>query len=343
MVLIAQSLIGHISSLDPEKYYSTRELFSPFAMEMIIQLAFGGEFDSKSMTKKWKNLNRIYNFWLFGTLLFGSIWSYIPITYGSGYQKKLEQIYVDVKKVIANRRKKEKENPPLPEERKDLISVLINSTDENNNPIDDQVIVDEILTFLFAGHDTTSVALSWFFYFLSQNKSVTEKIQAEIDQFLGERSPTFEDLTDLKYLKNSIQETLRISPPFGTPGREPIKDVELCGFVIPKGTYIEPNFHACQNNPSIWGDPENFRPERWVEEETIQKKHPFSYVPFSAGPRNCIGQKYAMQEMLIIASLVLQKFDLKRNESKQLTPFYDGLYAPVGSEIKFIPRKKKQE
>jgi len=236
------------------------------------------------------------------------------------------------------REQETEENEPL---YKDLVELMLNSKDQNGNALDEQLIVDECLTFMFGGSDTTATTMSWVFYHVCQNLDIQRKLQAHIDEvFKDKESLDIEDLNKLIYLKNIIQETLRITPVGHFLHRLCAKDTEINGVKIYKGTYLTANFYAVQHDPSLWKDPDVFNPDRWLE-ATVDSKTAFAFLPFSAGPRNCIGQKFAMQEMLVTLATILHKFDVEQNKEKKVTATIEGVYSPLGFEFKLKKRSTK--
>ncbi|CAG9771771.1 unnamed protein product [Ceutorhynchus assimilis] len=170
---------------------------------------------------------------------------------------------------------------------------------------------DEVNTFMFEGHDTTSTAISFCLLMLATHPEAQEKvIKEQIDIFgsnLKTASPTYNELNEMKYLDLVIKETLRLFPSVPFFGRKLSNDIEFKGNLYPKGLTVMIIPYAFQRNPNIFPNPEEFIPERFQD---YNNKFPYAYTPFSAGPRNCIGQKFAMLEMLSTVSKVIRNFKL---------------------------------
>ncbi|KAI9563273.1 hypothetical protein GHT06_010731 [Daphnia sinensis] len=159
------------------------------------------------------------------------------------------------------------------------------------------------------GYDTTSVAMAWFLYLIAKHPENQQLIVDELDSvFSGnrERPCTIQDVPELKYMECCIKETLRLYPSVPSLMRKLIQDVELDGYTIPAGVTIIPIFYAIHHNPCIYPDPEAFKPERFFPENS-NGRHPFAFIPFSAGPRNCLGQKYAMMELKVVFANLLRR------------------------------------
>lgn len=181
----------------------------------------------------------------------------------------------------------------------DFLDVLLTARDESGQGLSDQEIRDEADTFLFEGHDTTSSIISWMLYTLASHPEAQEKCQEEIDQVLqGKENKDIEwdDLPKLKYLTMCLKEVLRFHTPVPFIQRMMTKDIEIEGHLVPAGTIVDIQLYVLHHLPSFWQDPEEFRPERFSPENQANTDH-YAFLPFSAGPRNCIGQHFAMHEM----------------------------------------------
>ncbi|XP_055547607.1 cytochrome P450 4d2-like [Wyeomyia smithii] len=180
-----------------------------------------------------------------------------------------------------------------------LLELLLNIS-VNNQPLSNSDIREEVDTFMFAGHDTTTSCISFSAYHIAENPMVQEKLYDEMVHVLGKdfknSKLTFGALQDLKYLEMTIKEVLRIHPSVPIIGRKTTGDLVINGQTLPAGVDIAVLIYAMHNNPEVFPEPEQFDPERFNEENS-SKRHPYSYIPFSAGSRNCVGQKYAMLEI----------------------------------------------
>uniref|UniRef100_A0A0A9ZBI9 Cytochrome P450 4C1 n=1 Tax=Lygus hesperus TaxID=30085 RepID=A0A0A9ZBI9_LYGHE len=192
------------------------------------------------------------------------------------------------------------------EGKKVFLDLLISLAEKEN--LSDEDIREEVDAFMFGGHDTTSTALQWLLMHLAENPEVQERAYAEQVEIFGnsDRDVTKDDLAKMQYLEQVIKESLRLSPSVPSIARSLVEDIRLPnGLTVPSGTKLSVSMYSLHRNPNYWPDPEVFRPERFSPEES-KNRHPYSYIPFSAGPRNCIGQKFAMMEMKIGASTILR-------------------------------------
>jgi Cytochrome P450 len=167
---------------------------------------------------------------------------------------------------------------------------LLLSSSLDGRPLTNAEIREQVDTFMFEGHDTTTSAISFAIYHLSQNQVVQEKAYQEVAIILsGESQVTHANLQDMKYLEMVIKETLRVHPSVPLIGRILSEDTELGGVMVPKGIDIGVQIFAIHRNPEVFPEPERFIPERFTENFEL-RKNPYEYIPFSAGPRNCIGE-----------------------------------------------------
>ncbi|XP_050347065.1 cytochrome P450 4C1-like [Nymphalis io] len=183
---------------------------------------------------------------------------------------------------------------------------------EKSGLIDHEGIREEVDTFMFAGHDTTATAMTFMLMMLANEPEIQDKIFAEIRQILGEsdRAVTTEDLNQMKYLECCIKESLRLYPSAPLIARHLRKETVLGGYTVPANTTCLIFIYDLHRRADLYPDPERFIPERFLPENSV-KRHPFAYIPFSAGPRNCIGQKFAMMEMKTVMCALLRKFRLE--------------------------------
>lgn len=190
----------------------------------------------------------------------------------------------------------------------DVLSMLLEAQDEGNTMTDKQVH-DQVLTFVAAGHETAQNTLSWTFYLLSQHSEVKDKLLAELHSVLNGRAPTVEDLTNLPYLEWVINESWRILPPAWIQGRRAIEAFDLDGYHFPAGSIVMFSQWVIHHEPEIWGDPDNFRPERWDLTQGEKEKVPqWAYFPFGGGPRICIGMPFAQMETKLLLATILQQY-----------------------------------
>lgn len=194
-------------------------------------------------------------------------------------------------------------------ERHDLLSLLMDTRDEDGNPMPDRFIRDNILTLFFAGHETTANTLTWAFYYLAQNPVVLAALHREVDTVLAGRIPTLADLPNLPYTLMVIKETMRLQPIVSALPRAILKDTELGGYQLNGQSLVFTSPYVLHRDPRWWEDPEQFSPSRFSPENEA-KIHKYAYMPFGAGPRICIGNHFALMEAQILLSMMVSRYTL---------------------------------
>jgi cytochrome P450 len=197
-----------------------------------------------------------------------------------------------------------------PQAHDDLLTTLLEARDEETGEgMDDELIRDQVMTLLLAGHETTAVALSWTWYLLSTHPLVAQRLRAELAQTLGGRAPTIDDLANLPYTNMVIKEAMRLYPPAWVVARRAIAEDRLGEYTIPANTYVVMSPYTMHHHPGFWENPEGFDPERFSPERSKDRPS-FAYFPFGGGPHLCIGRDMAMQEAPLILATVAQHYRL---------------------------------
>ncbi|KAJ4450149.1 Cytochrome P450 4C1 [Periplaneta americana] len=218
---------------------------------------------------------------------------------------------------------------------------LLIEMSEKEGLLTDADIREEVDTFMFEGHDTTSVAISWTLYLLGCHPEIQDKVVEELHNIFGDsdREAFYEDLQKMTYLEQVIKETLRLYP--SVPGFSRILDVDtkIKNYTIPAGTCTPIFPFLIHRNSKVFPNPEEFNPDNFLPEK-VRSRHPFSYIPFSAGPRNCIGQKFAMFEEKVVLSSVLRKLKVESLDKREDVPILlDMILRPkYGLRLKIYPR-----
>nr|UUB32661.1 cytochrome P450 CYP4BQ1 [Dendroctonus rhizophagus] len=189
-----------------------------------------------------------------------------------------------------------------------FLDLLLKSRDEHGQPLSQEFIRREVDTFMFAGHDTTASAISFIFFCLANHPDEQNQVLNEIKEVLGEgQKITYKELQEMKYLEMVIKESLRLYPSVPFYSRQTTEDVLYeDGKVIPQGITLIVSSYAIHRNPHVYDQPDKFIPSRFLNLES----KPFTYLPFSAGPRNCIGQKFAMLLIKFALINVLSNFEI---------------------------------
>ncbi|KAL1377374.1 hypothetical protein pipiens_016313 [Culex pipiens pipiens] len=265
-------------------------------------------------------LDRLVRPWLHNNYLFKRS------EYGQRHQKAIDIVHGYTKKVIRDRkellrRQRESNGEGIPAKPEDtglgvkkrlaFLDLLLQGNEKSNQLSDDDVR-EEVDTFMFEGHDTTTAGMSWALFLLGLAPDVQKRVHQEIDSiFAGsDRPATMADLAEMKLLERCLKETLRLYPSVSFFGRTLSEDITLGGYHVPAGTLLGVHAYHVHRDERFFPDAEKFDPDRFLPENT-ESRHPYAYIPFSAGPRNCIGQKFALLEEKSVISAVLRRYRVR--------------------------------
>jgi len=195
---------------------------------------------------------------------------------------------------------------------KDILSLILNARNEEDAPLSDDAVRNEIVTFMLAGHETTATGLTWTLYLLARHAEAAARLYEELDSELGAEPVGLEDLPRLPYTSAVFQEGMRLYPPALAFARRTMEPVELAGYVIPKGASVFVSPYITHRNPRYFDDPEEFRPERWLQTQPPK----FAYFPFGGGAKMCIGESFARLEGVLALTNLGRKWQIScSNES----------------------------
>jgi cytochrome P450 len=223
-------------------------------------------------------------------------WKQVPRL---GYKDKIREMNEYLYEIIDTRRATINES-----EADDLLGILISSGMNND------LIRDQVLTMLIAGHDTSTALLAWALYLLTTHPEVMEQVKQEVDTVLGSTPPTIDNINGLSYLGQVIDETLRMYPPIHLGSRNVTEDLEFDGYHLPAGIRLMYSIYLTHHDPKYWDDPDTFNPDRFAKDKK-RKFAAYSYLPFGGGARNCIGTAFALVESKVILARIIQRYDLQ--------------------------------
>ena len=243
----------------------------------------------------------------FGTLNpldFLDLPGWIPRPRSRRTRAALARFEAAIQAIIAERRR-------VDEAPDDFLSLLIAARDEETGEgMSDKQLRDEVATFFGAGHETTATALTWTLYLLSRHPGVERRLQEEADRVLGDGETTFADVESLSFTRMVVQEAMRLFPPVFSIQRVPLEDDEVGGHRIPAGSFVTISPYLTHRNPRLWPDPLRFDPERFSADRATER-HAFAYIPFSGGPRACIGSGFAMMEACLVLATIARAYRLR--------------------------------
>ena len=201
----------------------------------------------------------------------------------------------------------------------DLLSMLLLARDEDGQGMSDKQVRDEAVTIVLAGHETTANALTWAWVSLAQHPEVEAKLHAELDAVLGGDLPSLEHVRQLTYTDMVMKETMRLYPPIPEFGRQAVEDVQLGDYAVPAGTIIIVPVYAVHHDARWFAEPDAFRPERFSKDAAAALPK-FAYLPFSGGPRVCIGNSFAQMESVLLLATLAQRYRLSLAPGQSVTP-----------------------
>jgi cytochrome P450 len=236
---------------------------------------------------------------------FAELLDHLPLPSTRRFQEARARLDKIIYRMIDERRKSGAD-------RGDLLSMLIMAQDEDGDGggMTDEQLRDELMTIFLAGHETTANALTWTWYLLSQHPEVETRLHEEVDEVLGGRPPTVEDLPNLRYTEMVLAEAMRLYPPAWVLGRRALKDYEVGGYRVPAGSLVIMSQYVTHRDERFFPDPLRFDPERWTPEAKAARPQ-FSYFPFGGGPRRCIGEGFAWMEGILVIATLAQSWRMR--------------------------------
>ncbi|XP_069342595.1 cytochrome P450 3A8-like isoform X1 [Eulemur rufifrons] len=306
------------------KTVTLKDIFGAYSMDVITATSFGVNIDSLNnpqdpfveKTKRLLKINLLDPFF-FSITIFPFLIPIFELLNISVFPK-------DVTNFLKNsvKRMKESRLQDKQKHRVDFLQLMIDSQNsketESHKVLSDMELIAQSITFMFAGYETTSSVLSFIMYELATHPDVQKKLQEEIDATLPNKTPaTYDALVQMEYLDMVVNETLRLFPIGGRLQRVCKKDVEIKGLFIPKGVVVMVPTHILHWDPKYWPEPKEFRPERFSKKNK-DNIDPYLYLPFGAGPRNCIGMRFALMSMKLALVKILQNFSFKPCEETQV-------------------------
>ncbi|XP_044771652.1 cytochrome P450 3A12-like isoform X1 [Neomonachus schauinslandi] len=306
------------------KPINLKDIFGAYSMDVITSTSFGVNTDSLNNPQDpfVENAKKLFRFEFFDPLLFlivlfPFLTPVFEILNICVFPKSVTDFFTKSVKRMKECRLKDEQKHRL-----DFLQLMINSQNsketDTHKALSDLELVAQSMTFLFAGYEPTSTALSFFAYALATHPDVQQKLQEEIDAtFPNQALPTYNDLVQMEYLDMVLHESFRLYPVTGRLERICKKDVEIHGVFIPKGTVVMVPVFTLHQDLDLWPEAEEFRPERFSKKNK-DSINPYTYLPFGTGPRNCIGMRFAIMNMKLALVRVLQNFSFKPCKETQI-------------------------
>lgn len=320
-------------TLDGQTSVDLKDRMSQVTIEVISRTMFG---ENVVTTDEMDQVSQDLIF-LADYIAFRGYMPFIPLAFPmpghNRYKRAMERLYEIVSRIIELGRNNQTESGTL-------VSMLVHTTDEETN---EQMTVsqlfDETMTIFSAGFETTATALTWLFYLLDQHPQIKQDIQDEVDRVLGNRIPTFEDVRELTYTRMAFQEAMRYYPPSPLIPRTAQADDQLGDYQIPAGSMLLMFIYGLHHNSAHWQAPEQFDPTRFTPETTAGRSR-FAYLPFSTGPRQCVGSEFAMVEGVLAAAMLMQRYNIDLVPNQQIKPNLSATLTPKpGVQVRISKRQ----
>lgn len=219
-------------------------------------------------------------------------------------RRAMDRLDEIVQRIIDERRRDFRDGGDL------LSSMMLAHDQETGESMSDEQLRNQIMTLMLAGYETTASALAWTWYLLAQDAASVARLQAEAREVLGGRPPRYPDLERLSYTGQVLNETMRLFPPAWILGRRALGEDEIGGYYVAPGTTIAICLYTLHRHPRFWESPDDFDPDRFSPERSAGR-HKFAFIPFGAGPRQCIGNTFGLMEASLVIAHVSQHYSLR--------------------------------
>ncbi len=306
-----------ISAWDDGDLVVANEAFSNFTLDVLSATLFDVDLDERHavITDAAHSLANRVDTQSLSAVIPGSV----PTRRNRDFNRKMTRFGAMVTELIEERRAADTRQ-------NDLLSVLLEMIDDETEHaaadgyrFGDKELRDQLVTFLFAGHETTALVFTWAFQLLSRHPDVRATLEEEIERVCGDDTPTVADLPALEYTERVLRETMRYYPPIYVLFREALEDVTIDGYLIPKGTKVTVPQFILHADERWWEDPHAFRPDRWTAELDGELAE-YAYFPFGSGPRHCVGMRFATMFLTLGIATIAQRvrFDLESDPEPDL-------------------------
>lgn len=337
--LMASAIDEVLASWEPTAAAATpfdlSTAFNHVTMKVIVRTLFGAALTTREMDEVAEAMSFALDYVMRGVVT-SALPAWVPVPGKRRYQQAIATFDEIIYRIIAACRENDGAD-------NHLLAMLLNSVDEETGErMSDEQLRDEVATLFLAGYETTSIALSWAFDYLTQHPEVMRKLQAEVDSVLEGRQPTFADLPRLEYARMVLQESMRLRPPAWFVPRTAVEDDEIDGYAIPAGTEVLSLTYIYHRHPAEWPDPERFDPERFAPERS-NDRHKFAWVPFGAGQRMCIGRDFSLMEGQLALAMVMQRYQVSAVAGHIAQPQLTTTLRPKGGIMVKLAKRAQPE
>jgi len=322
---IQKAIETELSKIETGKPTDIFPIFNDLAFQTVVKSLFSSAVNTKEIKRLQyiteaaqqmmvRELRQPYKGWWFR--LNGDIKYHLNLT---------EEARDILKKLVANRKQSNKRED-------DLLDMLLDARYEDGNEMDEEQLIDEILILFTAGHETTSNALTFTSELLARNPEIQDKILTEVTKAKSETNSLMEFIKACSYTKQVVEESLRLYPPAYFIDRVNLEDDEFAGLKIPKGSSLLFSIYEIHRHTDFWKEATKFNPERFSEGNTLKYSH--NYYPFGAGPRMCIGNNFAMYEMVLAVAELIKNYKISEKKTPiQIKPMIT--LKPINAILEF--------
>jgi cytochrome P450 len=308
-----------------------------YTVDITTSVSFGRDFDSiragdgtlqKHLTEVFRGINR-------------RLFSFVD----RSFNRAVTEMHAFMKTLVEERRAELRDSPPAPGHRsRTLLESMIRAHDEEGaeHPFTDEEVIANVFTLLLAGEDTTANTVAWALHYLATRPDVFARARAEVDTALGDALvPTLEQAKHFQYIDAIVHESLRLRSPAPFAGLETTRDTVIGGVMVPKGAMVSVLTRLISTSPANFGDPDSFRPERWLAHapEDTRPHNPRAMMAFGSGPRVCPGRGLALLEAAMVLAMIVRRFDLEAIDPASVREVLAFTMQPEGVRVRFHERK----
>jgi len=298
--------------------------FMGLTLQIVVSALFDSEITEQQSAIR-AGLDAVMSQYRHSTLSVVPIPTWVPTPRTIRYRRAVEKLDEIVADLIQEQRQRDSDSTSV-------LATMLDATDVTEDGSEtslrgeapkptqmaDSQIRDEILTLVLAGHETTSLALTYTLHLLARHPDIETRVLTELDAVLNGSAPGIRDVGELTVLERVIKESMRLYPPVQAIVREAKEPDSIGGYRIPAGKTLNLPQWVVHRHPEFYDDPDAFRPERW-QPAAAEDRHPFAYFPFGAGPRRCLGERFAMLEAKLVLATTLQRYRFELVSSEELT------------------------
>ncbi|MFJ6085804.1 cytochrome P450 [Streptomyces sp. NPDC092369] len=306
--LMRAEVTATVARWEPGRTLDVREAMVGLSLDMLAKTVFAGSLDDAVFRRLRSDLSVVLND--VGVRIMVPDWAErLPLPFNRRFDRARDGVRATISAAVD-------ELQASGHDTGDMLSMLLRAVDEETGePLTGHQICSEILTLAVAGTETTASVLSWTLYELARNPDIEARILAELDEVVGDRPVTFDDVTRLPYLNRVITETLRLHHPGWLVTRRTTEETRLGGWTLPAGTELAYCQHALHRDPERFPDPDTFDPDRWTD-PAQQQPPPGAFLPFGDGKHKCMGDRLALTEMVTALSTMLRSVRLELSEGQ---------------------------